>query len=74
MTETNHNNIIRKLTDNIIINRLLSLENNDLLVLTDYKIIHLKNPDYLIENKLEISIDNIMIYDICLWKKNQIIE
>ena len=53
--------------------RLICLQNNDLLVLLDTRIICLKSPDYILNNSLVISFNNSNIDSICLWKNNHII-
>ena len=53
--------------------RLISLQNNNLLVVLKTLIKCLKSPDYSIENALDISINNQGIDAVCLWKNNIII-
>ena len=53
--------------------RLISLQNNNLLVVLKTLIKCLKSPDYSIENALDISINNQGIDAVCLWKNNNII-
>ena len=71
MSEIKPKKIERNINEYIY--RLISLENNDLLVLLDIKIICLKSPDYILNNSLNISFNNSNIDSICLWKKNHII-
>ena len=53
--------------------KLLCLDNNDILVLLESKILCLKSPMYSLNNNLEISFQNSKIDAICLWKNNHII-
>ena len=53
--------------------RLISLENDDLLILLDKKILCIKTPSYSLNDYLEISFQNSKIDAICLWKNNHII-
>ena len=53
--------------------KLVALENNDLLVLLETKILCLHSPTYSLNNILEISFHNSKIDGICLWKNNHII-
>ena len=71
MAEQNYNQIERNLNETIY--RLLLLEKNDLLILLQFKIIILHNPDYKLQNFLEIIINNLKLFDACLWKNNQIL-
>ena len=53
--------------------RLVPLENNDLLILLEKKILCIKSPLYLLNDALEISFLNSKIDAICLWKNNHVI-
>ena len=53
--------------------KIISLENNDLLILLESKILCLKSPMYSLNNNLEISFQNSKIDAICLWKNNHVI-
>ena len=53
--------------------RLIPLNNNDLLILLETKIICIKSPTYSLNNSLEISFNNSKIDAMCLWKNNHII-
>ena len=53
--------------------RLIHLDNNDLLVLLESKLICLKSPNYSLNNVLETSFQNSKIDAICLWRNNHVI-
>jgi hypothetical protein len=53
--------------------RLIPLDNNDLLILLEKKILCLKSPTYSLNNPLVITFDNSKIDGICLWKNNHVI-
>lgn len=53
--------------------RLVPLENSDLLILLEKKILCVKSPDYTLNNCLEIIYQNSKIDAISLWKDNCII-
>ena len=53
--------------------KIIILDNNDLLIQLDDKILCLKNPDYRLHDSLDISIENKKFFSICLWKNNQFI-
>ena len=53
--------------------RLVPLDNNDLLILLEKKILCVKSPTYSLNNGLVISFENSKIYGICLWKNNHVI-
>ena len=64
---------ILKLEINEKIFRLLSFDNKDLLILLEQKVLYLNNPDYKLENALEIRVDNLNFYEMGLWKNNHIL-
>lgn len=53
--------------------RLIPLDNSDLLIQLEAKILCLKSPNYSLNNILEINFPNTMIDGICAWKNNYII-
>ena len=53
--------------------RLLPLQNNDLLILLEKKMLCIKSPSYSLNNSLEITFQNTKIDGICLWKNNHVI-
>ena len=53
--------------------RLVPLDNNDLLILLEKKILCVKSPTYSLNNSLVISFENSKIDGICLWKNNHVI-
>ena len=71
MTDQNKNIIKHELNEKIL--RILPRENNDLLILLQSKILCLKSPNYKFENALNIIINDIMFYEMSLWKNNHII-
>ena len=58
---------------NQFIYKLMPLENNDLLVLLFSCIKCLKSPNYMLQDALNITFDNIQINAICSWKNNHIL-
>ena len=71
MVDKNQKIIERHLNETIY--RLFLLENNDLLILLEFKILRLQMPDYKIEKSKEIIINNLKLFEMCLWKNNQIL-
>ena len=53
--------------------KIIALDNNDLLILLESKILLLKSPIYSLNNILEISFQNTKIDGMCLWKNNHVI-
>jgi hypothetical protein len=71
MSEKNQNIIETKISGTIY--KIVALDNNDLLIQLEYNILCLKNPEYKLKDSLDISIENLKFYSICLWKNNQFI-
>ena len=71
MENKNKNLIKVQLSEKIY--RLLSLDNNDLLILLEFKILCLKNPDYKLENSLAININDLKLLEMSFWKNNHIL-
>ena len=71
MENKNQNLIEVKLSENIF--RLFSLDNYDLLILLEFKILCLKNPNYKLENSIEITINDLKLLEMSLWKNNHIL-
>ena len=71
MIENKENIIESKINTKIY--KVVLLDNNDLLIQLEFNILCLKNPDYKLEDLLDIYIENIKFHSICLWKNNQFI-
>ena len=71
MDNINQNLIEIQLSENIY--RLFSLENYDLLILLEFKILIIKKPDYKLQNSVVISINDLKLLEMSLWKNNHIL-